>query len=62
MKNSFIAWCVIVLYVIATLNGIGWLFFGRAYGAGISALILAVIAFPVFKEACKATFGTEKKK
>lgn len=61
MKNSFIAWCVIVLYVIATLNGIGWLFFGKAYGAGISALILAVIAFPVFKGACKATFGIDKK-
>lgn len=57
MKNSFISWCVFILYAFATLNGFGWFAFGKSFGAGASAIILAVLAFPKFKEACKAIFG-----
>ena len=60
MKNSFIAFCIVILYLFAVVNGIGWCLHLKAYALLVSVVLLAAGSVPFVKKAWDTINGANK--
>lgn len=57
MKNKFLAFVMLVAYVIGTINGIGYSIYIHEYVTAVCVAVLSVMAFPMAKNCWKELNG-----
>lgn len=57
--KKIIAFAEVVLYVLATIGGFGYLMHINQVAIGMALIVLAVMAFPAFKKAIKELTSAE---